>query len=1241
MLTVKKILAGRGAVDYYLKPSRRGLADYYLQDEQADKRDGRSGLSAPESSWWGNGTEALGLTGEVERAQFVPLYAKGARPGGGYLGRRFRLPEEAAAAKADALLAASEITDPYQRWMAKHEIRRRGGHASVAAWDCTFSPPKSVSLLWAAGDRNVRQQVWAAHLAAVDAGLAYLEEHAAYVRAGRNGVRVLDTSGLVVARMNEWTSRNGDMHLHSHCLVLNRAQTVVDGKWRALDGRALLSARTGAGALYNRTLEAELTRRLEVAWRDRPDGLRELDGVDDGLIEAFSSRRRAITAAVEGLAAAYRDKYGVEAPPAVLSAMAQTAWGTTRQRKRDPDPLEALEQWEATARRNGRQLHRLPVQVLGRAQHHPVIDLAGDDRALDRLLARLADSGRATVSRHDLLRAALDVLPPGDLPRPQLRAQAEELVARAVSHSELVGVTAPDVIDTPTELQRRDGSSIYEQPERQRWALRATIDQEAWLLDVAAEPSGRTPDRDVIERSVVAHDLGGDQAAAVRELLGSQRRIGLLVGPAGAGKTRTLRAVVSAWQHHRGEVLGLTVSQAAAEVLAAEAQVRAENTAKWLHESRRGRWTLPDGALVLIDEASMVATQDLVEIVEQARRTGGKVLMVGDPAQLAAIHIGGAFDLLADRHGAACLREIRRFAEAWEADASVQLRRRDPAALAEYAMRGRIHGGATDAIDSDLFQAWRADALAAEGTSRSTVLMIVTTNEQAALLSERARDALLDAGAVSDGPTVRLRDNLASVGDHIVTRRNDRRLRTSSGGWVVNGDVWTVIQTYSDGAADVRRHADGSTITLPADYLAAHSHLAYATTCHRAQGMTVDVCHAAITADTSHEQLYVAATRGRHGNHLWVVVDSDRDVLRDRDDLPAPEEILARVLQRKDVDRLSAHQIIEDSLHETSSLARLGAIFEDAARSATDQWLRRTLTARGMGTAADDPEWPSLLSRVREIALAGHDVTALVEEAIVMRPTEDVRSAAAVLHWRLGMLGSTPAPRRGGPLASLPPTDGPAMEVARQAGELMRQRWRDLRAMLMATTDPLSWAPALGARPGDPSDASAWLTAATAVTAYRERYDVAEHTPMLGRRPAASRPDAQAAWDHACVQADRYLARHLRDLDDRQLADLDARQQAILDNPPPFDPSQLEVARLRLDAGRGSHGRRSIATEEARTGTSLEQLLIRRLERAAQAHRGWRHAATEAEAIRRQIAHQLQQRRGHLRVTPPAVGSAR
>jgi ATP-dependent exoDNAse (exonuclease V) alpha subunit len=154
--------------------------------------------------------------------------------------------------------------------------------------------------------------------------------------------------------------------------------------------------------------------------------------------------------------------------------------------------------------------------------------------------------------------------------------------------------------------------------------------------------------------------------------------------------------VVDAWQDGGGNVVGLTVSQAAAEVLAVEARVRAENTAKWLYETRHGRWQLPDKPLLLIDEASMVSTADLVTLVAQARRAGGKVLLVGDPAQLSAIHIGGAFDLLAERHGAARLTEIRRFTQPWEADASHKLRDRDPAAIDAYAMRvGSTAAGST------------------------------------------------------------------------------------------------------------------------------------------------------------------------------------------------------------------------------------------------------------------------------------------------------------------------------------------------------------------------------------------------------------------------------------------------------------------------------------------------------------------------------------------------------------------
>ena len=214
-------------------------------------------------------------------------------------------------------------------------------------------------------------------------------------------------------------------------------------------------------------------------------------------------------------------------------------------------------------------------------------------------------------------------------------------------------------------------------------------------------------------------------------------------------------------------------------------------------------------------------------------------------------------------------------------------------------------------------------------------------------------------------------------------------------------------------------------------------------------------------------------------------------------------------------------------------------------------------------------------------------------------------SIAAVLDWRVGMLADVSVPARArGPLASLPPTGGPSVEVARQAGELMRERWRQIRATLAATTATLRWAAELGPQPAEREERSAWLTAATAVTAYRERFEVPSYALMVGETPSSPRPDAQAAWDHARLQADRYLARRLRHLTDEKLDELDRHQQAILANRFTFDPVELHAARL----SRANWVR--AATGPQRVGP---------LERAAGHHNAWRKEAHAAMALRQQI----------------------
>ena len=60
-------------------------------------------------------------------------------------------------------------------------------------------------------------------------------------------------------------------------------------------------------------------------------------------------------------------------------------------------------------------------------------------------------------------------------------------------------------------------------------------------------------------------------------------------------------------------------------------------------------------------------------------------------------------------------------------------------------------------------------------------------------------------------------------------------------------------------------------MVLPAEYVAEHLALGYASTVHAAQGRTVDVSHAVVTARTGASALYVGMSRGRHANIAHVV----------------------------------------------------------------------------------------------------------------------------------------------------------------------------------------------------------------------------------------------------------------------------------------------------------------------------------------------------------------------------------
>jgi AAA domain len=238
---------------------------------------------------------------------------------------------------------------------------------------------------------------------------------------------------------------------------------------------------------------------------------------------------------------------------------------------------------------------------------------------------------------------------------------------------------------------------------------------------------------------------------------------------------------------------------------------------------------------------------------------------------LAAIGAGGVLRDIQASHGALRLTELHRFTDPAEAAATLAVRDGRPEALGFYLDRRRVHVGDPSTTLDAVFNGWQADR------SRGLdAIMLAPTRELVRALNQRARNHRL-AGA-AQGRQVELADgNAASVGNLIITRSNDRRLRITATDWVKNGDRWTILNLTRAAGLRVRHARSGRIVTLPADYVSTSTELGYATTVHTAQGVTADAMHGVVTAEESRQQLYTILTRGRTANHIYVSVVGDRD----------------------------------------------------------------------------------------------------------------------------------------------------------------------------------------------------------------------------------------------------------------------------------------------------------------------------------------------------------------------------
>ena len=816
--SVGRITAGDG-YRYLTRDVARTPADYY------------AGRGEAPGEWAGRGAPLLGLNGEVDAEAMAVLYGRFVDP------RTVGQIDASGAALPELVLG--------RRVSVRH--RADGTTAApVAAFDVTFSPSKSVSVLWAtASDLRVRQVVVECHEQAVTEALEYLEHTAGHARTGLNGTGRIDTHGLVVARFRHRTARAtasndeagavADPQLHTHCAVLNRVRG-LDGVWRTLDSKAVYRNAHAAGALYGAVLERELSARLVVSWQ-APDGrvpMREVAGVPHRLVTLWSTRRRQVLASYERTVAAW-----------------QVATGRTPTRAERAGLLDAATLRSRAPKRHG----HVDLHEAWQSQMAP-----GEQAQIDRVVAGhvRADAGRLPEGSTALL-AAVE------------RGLHEQ---RAWWHRAHVFAEIARLIENPTrqrvdaEVDRFLADCIVIDPDPEgasaRWeATKYTstsiLAAERRVLDCLDQPASWQATAPSTNGR-----LGADQREAVDAITAGRSQVSVVIGPAGAGKTTLLAAVANTCAAARRPVLVMALSAAAARVVSDETGLPASTIASWSD----GGLALPADGLVIIDEASMVPTLTLDRVIATAARAGSRVALIGDYAQMSAPEAGGLLRDLGAAPEAVHLTGVRRFRNDWEKAATIALRNGDATVADTYAIEGRLVAVTSDTATVSVARAWHADHAAGLET-----LIVVDTAAAAADLS-----ALCQARRAVDhelGPIISsgADHNPICIGDIIQTRHNTSRLITSDGQRILNRDTWRVTGARPDGSLEVAHTRRNATAVITPDYTRQHVVLAYATTLAGAQGRTVDTCHTVVTPRTTAAQLYVGMTRGRLANHAHVVTD--------------------------------------------------------------------------------------------------------------------------------------------------------------------------------------------------------------------------------------------------------------------------------------------------------------------------------------------------------------------------------
>ncbi len=754
--------------------------------------------------------------------------------------------------------------------------------------DLTFSAPKSVSVAALLTVRDPR--LLEAHDLAVLETMREIELHCAGTKPTRD--TAVKTGNLAYVTARDGFNRDHEPHLHTHVVVMN--MTAHAGKVLAVDGKQIMTRDFNKmwGAMYRAKLAAHLKERgYSISYTKK--GEMRLDAVSLELEQEFSGRRAAIVAAKE------RGTRDVD------------AWRGTRKQK-DPsvEKGDVLASWQARAARytqksiqENRQDAQLARESWVReakwsyeARQEASGVRAETEAARWQLAARRATERSACVSAAAVITEYLAERGRAEIWEEITYAQAERLLADQVAAGRLL--RTDDGRFTTWEMARADRECLAGANATTTVALPAEACHRtlAEYCDAQAK-EGR---RRMSER----------QEAVAAAILESKQAVVVVQGDAGSGKTTMLSVVREAAARTGWEVAGLAVQGVAARKLEDESGIRTSTLASYLAAARSQASAAPHPQLVVVDEASMLDSRGLADLLRLTESRGDKIVLVGDRNQLQSVGAGKPFERLAEaaeqsgqllslsenfRQRNLDLRKAVDLARAGDMRESLEL-------LAE---TGRV----CEIADAMI----RRRAIA----KLYSVDTLILTGSRAGrdALNKEIRSRLKAKGALTGASVLELswrdEDGLRhvverelSVGERVVFLENEYDRYD-----VRNGEIGVVADL--DGTAARVQLEDGRELSID---LRAYNALdyAYCLTTYKSQGQTYS--RVVVDADTSVPQLqdqrncYVQITRARDDIRIF---SDDKDALLDQ----------ASILS----DKRDTMELASSLLHAASMEARVQA----------------------------------------------------------------------------------------------------------------------------------------------------------------------------------------------------------------------------------------------------------------------------------------------------------------------------